>query len=114
MPENSWPTEDAATKAVDAAARKAHEESRREVAEATRIPIERYSTWDEAGPIVQNQWRQRVLPIVWAALTALTDPRYPAWNEGYAYAWWAQTGTKGAEPGPTANPYPAPSAPDFI
>lgn len=79
----TWPTEDAATKAVDAVARKAFDEARQATAEATRIPIEKYADWDNAGPVVQLQWRERVLPLVWATIEALPDPRHGAWVEGY-------------------------------
>lgn len=82
--DKSWPTEDLATKAVDTAARAAFEFQRVESAKSTGIPAERYSDWDGIGRVVQLQWRQQVLPIVWAALTDLPDPRYAAFEEGRA------------------------------
>ena len=83
MSAEAWPTEAAATKAVDAAARRAFEDSRRETAEATGIPLERYADWDDIGKVVQRQWRERVLSTVWAALSSLPDPRHTAWTLGY-------------------------------
>lgn len=80
----AWPTEAAATAAVDAVARKAFDDARQATAEATRIPIEKYADWEHCGPVVQLQWRERVLPLVWATIAALPDPRHAAWAEGNA------------------------------
>lgn len=79
----TWPTEAAATAAVDAAAAAAHKLGRDALLEtlppstAARLP-----KWEDELPPVKMQWRQRVLPIVWAALEALPDPRHTAWLEG--------------------------------
>lgn len=94
----AWPTEAAATAAVEAVARKAFEDARTETAEATKIPIERYADWEHAGAVVQLQWRQRVLPLVWATIEALPDPRYLVFEEGYEAG--RTHSTKG-------NPYPS-------
>lgn len=80
----AWPTEAAATKAVEAVARKAFEDSRAEVARQTGIDSDLYPSWDDAGPVIQHQWRDRVLPLVWATIEALPDPRHAAWAEGAA------------------------------
>lgn len=73
----AWPTEDLATKAVDKAARTAYERS---VANyAAEVP-----DWDDLPATTKLDIRQSVLPLVWAALTGLPDPRYAAWEEGRA------------------------------
>lgn len=84
MSAEAWPTEAAATAAVEAVARKAYEDQRRATVEETRIAIELFPDWDHIGPVVQLQWRERVLPLVWATIAALPDPRFATWTEGYA------------------------------
>jgi len=74
--DTSWPTEDLATKAVDAAAKHYYE---RAVANyADQVP-----SWDDLPPVDKRNLKEAVLGIVWAALTDLPDPRYAAWTEGY-------------------------------
>jgi len=76
----AWPTEDLATKAVEAAARKVWADRAREGLEqfgAVLLP------YDELSPVDRRNLGEAVLPIVWAALTDLPDPRYAAWTEGY-------------------------------
>ena len=75
---SDWPTEDAATKAVDAAARKL-----RELHKKTMPPSA--PDFDDMPPTVQLEYREMVLPLVWAALASLPDPRYAAWAEGLAH-----------------------------
>jgi len=70
----AWPTEDLATKAVDAAARSEYER----VAEPGSMP------WEDVPATIKLALRQHCLPIVWAALQNLPDPRYAAWEEGRA------------------------------
>lgn len=73
----AWPTEDLATKAVDAGARASYE---RAVANyADEVP-----SWADLDPIQKLALRESVLPLIWAALTDLPDPRYAAWEEGRA------------------------------
>lgn len=81
-----WPTEDAATKAVDAAARDAYERYRR-----TLAPREA-PEFDELEANVRLHFREVVLPTVWAALTALPDPRYAAFEQGAASVEYAGGG----------------------
>lgn len=72
------------TKAVEAAAQRAFEISREEVSAilppntAARLP-----QWDEVRPVEKLQWRQRVLPLVQAAIDALPDRERGLWLEGY-------------------------------
>jgi len=81
---SAWPLESDATVAVAAAARKLFDISRAEI-QATLRPdaSSSLSTWEEIGPVGQLQFREAVLPTVWAALEALPDPRRAAWAEGY-------------------------------
>lgn len=74
---NEWPRESDATVAVEAAAKAAWEAST--PASLIGIPLK----WDELSPLDKSTIRNTVLPLVWAALSALPDPRYGAWNEGY-------------------------------
>lgn len=83
MTAEKWPTEAAATAAVDVAARKAHE------IELTRVrglipPTQHHllPEWEQLGSMDQLALRERVLPLVWAALEALPDPRFGAWQAG--------------------------------
>lgn len=73
------------TAAVTAAAKTAHylgNESLRETLPPSALA--RLPGWEDIGPLVQNQWREMVLPMVIAAIDAVPDPRYAAWEEGYA------------------------------
>jgi hypothetical protein len=88
------PTEHEATVAVEAAARAAFRVQLAETAEQTQISIERYSDWDDIGPVAQLGWRQQVLPLVWAALEAIPDRRHEAWLLGHL------------APNNAVNPYP--------
>jgi hypothetical protein len=97
----SWPTEDAATGAVDAAARDAWTRFA-----ATKSWDGNPPGFDDLDATVQLQFREVVLPAVWAALTALPDPRYAAWEQGRTAGEIFQ--------GIAENPYPAPSVPDTL
>lgn len=79
----AWPTEAAATAAVDAAARK-HWETFKAGLEKQRAD-ERLvlPPFDELHPVQQLAQREAVLPLVWEALKALPDPRHAAWAEGF-------------------------------
>lgn len=96
-----WPTEDLATKAVDAAAKDLFERSN---------PQARTS-WADLDPGVKLEIRSAVLPIVWAALTNLPDPRYAAWEEGKKAgaddAMYRERGTSPYPAYPHSNPYPS-------
>ena len=109
MPTNpvpeSWPTEEAATKAVNAAAREVYERLRQ--ARMGDAP-----TWDVLDAPTKLPFREAVLPTVWAALTALPDPRYAAWEEGYAggisdAAFECEGYGTPPTPYPHENPYPS-------
>lgn len=98
MSAEPWPTEDAATKAVDAAARAYYDEqikARREVFPPSAV----FPTFDELEPEVRLGLREGVLPLVWAAVAALPDPRYATWTEGVI------AGGNGLDT--TDNPYPS-------
>ena len=99
----AWPTEDLATKAVDAAAKDLFERSNPKA----------LTPWAELDAGIKLEIRQAVLPIVWAALTDLPDPRYAAFEEGRA-AGSSDTAFEaegyGNPPGlvyPHENPYPS-------
>lgn len=100
----AWPTEDLATAAVDKAARKFFED---------RYPEPRMRQYDDLMPSQKLALRQSVLPIVWAALTDLPDPRYAAWTEGYVAGssdGAFEASGSGNIPGlvyPHENPYPS-------
>lgn len=82
MSAEPWPTEEAATKAVEAAARKVYEtdlENSRQVFPPGVV----FATWEQLSPNKRLEIRQQVLPVVWAALEALSDPRHAAWANGY-------------------------------
>lgn len=72
------------TRAVEAAAQKAFEISRAEVADilppktAANLPH-----WDQVRPVEKLQWRQKVLPLVEAAVGALPNRERGLWLEGY-------------------------------
>lgn len=65
--------------------------------------------WPEDFADLDPETRNRIvdvaIPIVWAALTALPDPRYAAWEEGLASADYDFE--KGAIVPTTENPYPS-------
>ena len=107
----AWPTEDAATKAVDAAARVQWENIRQAYA---MDPHPQFLPEFDLLPAAKRlEVRQTVLPTIWEALKALPDPRYAAWAEGYA-AGSSDTAFEsegsGNPPGlvyPHENPYPS-------
>lgn len=85
MSAEAWPTEAAATAAVEAAARKVYEISvanHREVAP----PDTQFAEYDDLDPMLKLAYREAALPTVWAALQALPDPRHAAWEQGYIAA----------------------------
>lgn len=90
-----WPTEYAATVAVHAAATKAWDQAKESLPSSLQVPF------DDLPKVKQNEVKSAVLPTVWAALGALPDPRYYAWEEGLR-ASFVDVDAK--------NPYPAPEA----
>lgn len=72
---SNWPTEDMATKALEAAARKLYND---QASEDPGSP-----SYDELSPVSKNEIKVALLPAVWAALEALPDPRFTAWEQGY-------------------------------
>lgn len=108
---DAWPTEDLATRAVDAAARYAYEQwsmKRDDLPPGAVMP-----PYDDLDALMRLDIRQQVLPIVWAALTDLPDPRYAAWVEGYSAGssdGAFEASGSGNIPGlvyPHENPYPS-------
>ena len=83
MSAEPWPTEAAATVAVEAVAKKFYDQRGYD------------ALWEDADPLVKHRVRESVLPLVWDVIAALPDPRYVAWAEGNAA-------------GDVDNPYPAP------
>lgn len=96
---NEWPRESDATVAVEAAAKAAWEAST--PASLIGIPLK----WDELSPLDKSAIRNTVLPLVWAALSALPDPRHGAWEEGFASA--AYDFEAGEIERDVPNPYPS-------
>lgn len=82
MSAETWPTEAAATAAVDAAARAAA----REFWATQTEGAEDAPNFDDLTPIQKLALREAVLVPVWAALQALPDPRSAAWEVGHATA----------------------------
>lgn len=78
----AWPREADATVAVEAAARKTYEDGMAARAEVYPEGTQ-FTPWDDLGPVGKLEVRNAVLPIVWAALAALPDPRHEAWAEGF-------------------------------
>lgn len=78
---DTWPREGDATVAVDAAARKAFENMMAERAKAYPEGVV-MPTWDDLDATDKLKVREGVLDIVWAALSALPDPRHMTWLEG--------------------------------
>lgn len=77
-------SESEATAAVEAAARKVYEENAKGYnATMERVGLPGQPSWDDANPLTKNQYREAVLPIVWAALEALPDRSRGLWLEGY-------------------------------
>lgn len=74
-----------ATIAVEAAACKVYEANREAAAESLRrsgiLPTAPH--WEKLSPLAQNEFRNAVLPVVWAALEALPDNRRDVWLAGY-------------------------------
>lgn len=96
MSAEAWPTEEMATRAVEAAARKVYE---------GQEPEPGLLPWEKVPPLAKNQIKNAVLPLVWAALTDLPDPRYAAWEEGLASAYFDFE--SGAIESEVDNPYPS-------
>ena len=73
-----------ATMAVEAAARKVYE-ANAEGYDATmaRVGLPGQPSWEDANPLTKNQYREAVLPIVWATLEAIPDRSRGLWLEGY-------------------------------
>jgi hypothetical protein len=69
--------------AVDAAARAAYDEQVKAARPAYPAGV-KFAEWENLDPNMKLQVRESVLPIVWAALSALPDPRRVAWEQGYA------------------------------
>jgi hypothetical protein len=94
-----WPTEAAATVAVEAIARKAYENI------AGAFPG--YPTWEQAEVALKHKTREQVMPIAWSVLEALPDPRRAAWAEGHAQGMEDEIARKRLVVGWTPdNPYP--------
>jgi len=83
-----WPTSAAATAALKAAARKAYEN-----------PDPEFPDYDDLPEPVRRQVEEDLLPLIWAALQAVSDPRYAAWEQGYS------KGSSAIWNGETTNPY---------
>lgn len=92
MTAEQWPTSGSATAALKAAAVKAYEASvrgqARDAALITNVPYEEpeIPPYDGLPERVRRSLEEELLPIVWAALAALPDPRYAAWEAGYIAA----------------------------
>lgn len=95
MSVEAWPTEEAATVAVDVAARKVFEAQRPDIPGVPQVE------WEHLSPTVKLGIRESVLPIIWAALAALPDPRYAAWIEGFEEGSDDTFGSTGACPYPS-------------
>lgn len=108
MTAEAWPTEAAATVAVEAAARKAYEDTLNDYQSRHGGKV---TPWEQATPALKLSWRDHVLPVVWAALQALPDPRYAAWEEGreggYDDAMYEERGVGANSEYPHKNPYPS-------
>lgn len=72
-----WPTEAAATAAVKAAAIKAYENAMKAGGDIVGAP-----DYDDLPEPTRRQVEEDLLPLVWAALQAIPDPRYAAWEQG--------------------------------
>lgn len=101
QPRNTAWTDDQITVATYAAAEHAYNEQVKQAREilppaaGAALP-----TWDEVDQGVKNGIVDAVIPIVWAVLTALPEPRYGAWVEGFVAA-------KSGEDVIDDNPYPS-------
>lgn len=82
---SAWPTEAAATQAVEAAAKAAYDADVKQRREVFPPGVE-FTEWDDLEPTAKLAVREAVLPLVWAALSALPDPRRAAWFAGYDHA----------------------------
>lgn len=97
MGAEAWPTEAAATAAVDAAARKAWDDVR-----GALTPSLSRTEFDDLPVERRLEIRNGVLGMVWAALEALPDPRHAAWQQGHDTAYDIHPGNPAA-----TNPYPS-------
>lgn len=102
MTAEAWPTEDAATRAVDAAARKIYEISVANQREITDPEVQ-FAEFDDLDPALKLAYREAALPAVWAALEDLPDPRRTAWELGYSSGFRSGADLDRTEPD---NPYP--------
>lgn len=110
MNAEAWPTEAAATAAVEAAAKKAYD-MEVEVRRHAFPPGVIFREWEQIEPAQKIRLRVAVLPLVWAALGAVPDPRHVAWAEGreagHADAMYEERGTGANSTYPHENPYPS-------
>jgi len=90
-----------ATLAVEAAARKMFEDAK---------PSTFLARWEDLHPTAQLEFRQAVLPVVWAALGALPDQRHAAWAEGFMMGHPNSTHPDDLHTLASENPYPAEEA----
>lgn len=107
MAAEQWPTEEAATVAVDAAARHSYEAGRAKALESLERAAQTGASipeWDALHPVAKQAVKNEVLPVVWAALQALPDPRYAVYEEGYADGYGVHPGDQSH---PNGNPYPS-------
>lgn len=95
------------TAPVEAAARAAFDKVRNDT--LSILPptaASRLAEWEQIGPVQQNVWRTQVLPLVQAAVEAVPDGRWAAWEEGLASADYSfEDGDVYAT---CDNPYPSP------
>ena len=73
----AWPTEAMSTAAVEAAA-KSHYENMLKA-----HPGAEWLVWEDVHPVEKRNFKESILPLIWAALQALPDPRAAAWDEGF-------------------------------
>ena len=81
MTDTSWPREADATIAVEAAAKAQYDAlvtKRREIFPPSVV----FPDWDDLDMVMKRNIKDEVLVPVWAALSALPDPRYTSWLEG--------------------------------
>lgn len=95
MSAEQWPTEAAATAAVEALAEKLFSGQR---------PGQ---SWADADPLVKHHIRESVLPLVWDVINVLPDPRHAAWEEGWSAGESHDRLVANGYP-MRENPYPAP------
>lgn len=82
-----WPTEAVLTPASEAAAREAYGAQVRHARQ--HVHPSQWGTfleWDDLDPVVRFRIADSVTSIIWAALSAVVDPRREAWLNGYLSA----------------------------